>query len=149
MLSVRPELTWRDVHYIIQRTADRNDLHEVGSVIFPSWSQNAAGVWYSYQYGFGRINAGNAVTLAKTWSLVGAAVGTSSPLITPNIWIPDNSNISTISSYTFTNATDVPTQLEHVMVQFMRDITSINIDLICVYHSYIYLPIIPRQAIYD
>jgi hypothetical protein len=75
ILGVRPDLTWRDVQHIIRATADRIDLTTSDEGWGEAWFQNGAGIWYSYQHGFGRINAGNAVSLAKIWSLVGPVAG--------------------------------------------------------------------------
>jgi hypothetical protein len=74
-LGIRPDLTWRDVQHIIRATADRIDLTTSDIGWGEPWFQNGVGIWYSYQHGFGRINAGNAVSLAKSWSLVGPIAG--------------------------------------------------------------------------
>lgn len=122
MLGVRPELTWRDVQHIIQQTATKNDpleaLHPTKlQVNSPSWAQNGASVWYSYQYGFGRVNAGCAVSLAKSWTLLGAPTGIASPVIAVTTQSIDD--IGTVVTSTYTVSTydgDAPTYIEHVMV---------------------------------
>ena len=52
------------------------------------WFINGAGHDFSHDYGFGRINAEEAVALAKTWNNVGDEVSYSAS-ITPEIAIPD------------------------------------------------------------
>ena len=50
VLEACPALTWRDVRYLIARHAKQVDTAN------PTWSQNAAGLWHSTDYGFGLIN---------------------------------------------------------------------------------------------
>lgn len=61
ILSKKPDLTWRDIQYILALTAVRNDPK------CTSWKKNSAGIWYSHFYGFGRINSGRAYELAMNW----------------------------------------------------------------------------------
>ncbi|KAJ3300535.1 Proprotein convertase subtilisin/kexin type 7 [Borealophlyctis nickersoniae] len=51
MLSVRPELGWRDIQHLIVNTAKKNDPNDEG------WSVNAAGHHISHKYGFGLLDA--------------------------------------------------------------------------------------------
>ena len=62
MLQQRPSLNWRDVQQILARTAVPVDFPD------RDWSQNGAGLWVSHFYGFGRVDAGAAVSLAADWS---------------------------------------------------------------------------------
>ncbi len=66
MLSVNQNLTYRDVQYILATTARKNDADDA------SWKKNAAGYNVSDKYGFGVINAGNAVESAKTFVSLGS-----------------------------------------------------------------------------
>jgi subtilisin family serine protease/subtilisin-like proprotein convertase family protein len=113
ILSANPELNWREVRDILIRTADRNDpedakvslnVGETGSYEAHSgWVKNSADLWFNNRYGFGRVNAGNAVEMAKNYSnrlpefVVNQwqVVSLTSPLI-----IPDND--ANGISYTFT-----------------------------------------------
>ncbi|KAL1953797.1 hypothetical protein VTO42DRAFT_2258 [Malbranchea cinnamomea] len=63
-LSVRPELTWRDVQHIMVRTAV--PIHEDNG----SWQQTAVGKPFSHDFGFGKVDAYAVVQLAKEWELV-------------------------------------------------------------------------------
>jgi hypothetical protein len=93
------------------------------------WAQNAAGVWYSNEHGFGRVNAGAAVTLAKTWTLVNNQTGLSTSVVTVNQAIVDNSIIPITSTTTVTSGTaGLPVKIEHVTLyvtishQYMGDL---------------------------
>jgi subtilisin family serine protease len=59
MLEANPNLTWRDVRYILATTATKN-----GS----GYSVNGAGHTFSNDYGFGRVNAQDAVEAAIHWN---------------------------------------------------------------------------------
>ncbi|KAI9511112.1 peptidase S8/S53 domain-containing protein [Russula earlei] len=63
-LSVRPELTWRDMQHLAVRTA------EIINPDDPDWEKTAAGRHFSYKYGYGRLNGYEFVTLAQEWELV-------------------------------------------------------------------------------
>jgi len=75
LLQVRPELTWRDVKFILAKTAARVDPNmapiSFGSLVLEQgWVTNAAGFSFNNWYGFGAVDAGAAVKLAKTHSLL-------------------------------------------------------------------------------
>ncbi|KAH0792353.1 Clan SB, family S8, subtilisin-like serine peptidase [Histomonas meleagridis] len=64
ILEANPELTWRDVIYILALTAQINDpTNEL-------WQENAAGYLYHPVLGFGRADAALATTTAQTWKNV-------------------------------------------------------------------------------
>jgi hypothetical protein len=103
MLEANPALTWRDVKHILAKTAKKIDPSGgavagplAGYIAEPGWTDNHASptpFHYHSWYGFGLIDAGAAVNMAKTYSVnLGAFVNTgfvSSPAIF--IPIPDNS----------------------------------------------------------
>ncbi|HMN82236.1 MAG TPA: S8 family serine peptidase [Burkholderiaceae bacterium] len=64
MLSVRPELTYRDVMLILARTARRNDPADTGWI-------SANGLNFNHKYGFGVVDANAAVQAAKSFTSVG------------------------------------------------------------------------------
>ena len=68
MLQANPALTWRDVQHVLVNSASMVDSSSAG------WFTNGAGHTFNHDYGFGRIDADAAVTLAKSWSNVGAEV---------------------------------------------------------------------------
>jgi len=82
ILAANPALGWRDVKHILAVTSDRihptqgvTDHPEAqfrlaGHSYELGWVQNAAGHWFNNWYGFGRVNAGAAVAMAKDPSYV-------------------------------------------------------------------------------
>lgn len=107
MLDANPNLTWRDVQYILIQTAEKNDPTD------SDWTTNAAGFNINHYYGFGRVDAGAAVALAAGWTTVAPEVSATSPVQTLNQTIPDGpSGAWQTSTITLTNSID----LEHVEV---------------------------------
>ena len=73
MLQVNPDLTARDVKYILATTARKVDPGYTpatykGNVIDPAWTTNKAGHPFSNWYGFGLVDANAAVTKAKNFT---------------------------------------------------------------------------------
>jgi subtilisin-like proprotein convertase family protein/Leucine-rich repeat (LRR) protein len=73
MLEANPGLGWRDVQHILVNSSEKNDPTD------SSWLINGAGHDYSVKYGFGRIDADAATTLAQTWTNVGPELNYSTP----------------------------------------------------------------------
>ena len=79
LLEANPNLTWRDVKYILAKTATQVDNSFNGINIQLEngnnyqaelgWITNKAGFHFSNWYGFGRINVAEAVKLAKNYSI--------------------------------------------------------------------------------
>jgi subtilisin family serine protease len=76
MLEANPNLGYRDIKYILAATAKRIHPNQEpvirNAAPFPitleqGWVQNSAGNWFSNWYGFGAINAGAAVNMAKSY----------------------------------------------------------------------------------
>ncbi|ANB73313.1 hypothetical protein AYM40_13795 [Paraburkholderia phytofirmans OLGA172] len=78
MLEANANLTWRDIRYILMKTARIVDAdRKPGEVTLPSgekyapqpaWTRNAAGLWFDNFYGFGLVDSARAVALAKTYT---------------------------------------------------------------------------------
>lgn len=73
--AANPELNWREIRYILARTATQVDPDdapvefEVADGSFyghQGWVENAAGYSFNNKYGFGRPDAGAAVALARS-----------------------------------------------------------------------------------
>ena len=64
MLQANSELTWRDVQYILVQAAEKNDPND------GDWRENGAGYPINHKYGFGRINAAEAVQLVHRWPTI-------------------------------------------------------------------------------
>ena len=77
ILEANPSLTWRDVKHILATTSDQVDaskanvtitVNSASYVAIPAWTTNDANYKFHDWYGFGRINVGNAITAAKSYS---------------------------------------------------------------------------------
>lgn len=61
MLEKNPFLGWRDVQHILAETSAQNNPGGAG------WQTNGAGLHFNHSYGFGRVNAVDAVNAAASW----------------------------------------------------------------------------------
>lgn len=75
--SANPALSYRDIKDILVKTSTKVDPQNAPVVLtvgdgefvaHPGWVENAAGYAHNNLYGFGRVDAGTAVALAKTYS---------------------------------------------------------------------------------
>ncbi|KAL5340792.1 peptidase S8/S53 domain-containing protein [Aspergillus crustosus] len=64
VLSVRPEITWRDAQYLMVETSV--PVHEDDG----SWQITKSGRKFSHDWGFGKLDTYTLVQKAKTWELV-------------------------------------------------------------------------------
>ncbi|XP_067136012.1 furin-like protease kpc-1 [Centruroides vittatus] len=64
LLEAKPELTWRDVQYIIVKSARIPNSKEDG------WMMNAAGYHYHSKIGFGVMDCGRMISIAQNWNPV-------------------------------------------------------------------------------
>lgn len=78
MLQVNPNLTWRDVRWILAKTARKNDPTDIG------WASSAIGHGFNHKYGFGVPNAFAAVNEARQFSTLPTYKTCSSSLFTYN-----------------------------------------------------------------
>jgi hypothetical protein len=76
MLTLRPDLTWRDVKEIISTSCLKNDPNAGGSGIDDTeWFNNKANRPYNLQYGFGLVDYGNIITNTKSHILLPEQTG--------------------------------------------------------------------------
>lgn len=75
-LSIRPELTWRDVQHIAVRSAVKFNPDD------PDWQQTQAGRHFNHKYGYGLIDAYQFVEETKRHKLVNPQAWYESPNIT-------------------------------------------------------------------
>jgi len=71
MLQANPDLTWRDVRHILVTTADKVDAsrsHTYAGLNQHEWKTNDAGYEFHNWYGFGRVDAAEAVTTASAYT---------------------------------------------------------------------------------
>ncbi|MFT4103407.1 MAG: S8 family serine peptidase [Burkholderiaceae bacterium] len=124
MLEQRPELSWRDVRLILAHSARQNDPTD------PRWV-SVNDLHYHPDYAFGTVDAGAAVTLAKSWSSVGgSSTLTACKVIerAPGTSIPDRPNQTTQAAPAVdtmqVSAGDCPiSKIEIVQVSFVSDHT--------------------------
>jgi subtilisin family serine protease len=78
ILSANTDLTWRDVRHILATTSTKIDpenapvelpIGESAFVAHQGWIENAAGYNFNNLYGFGRVDAGAAVAMAKSYAV--------------------------------------------------------------------------------
>ncbi|KAI9355146.1 peptidase S8/S53 domain-containing protein [Zopfochytrium polystomum] len=84
VLSIRPDLSWRDMQHLTVNTAIPISTTD------PSWQKTAAGYLYSHKFGFGKMSAYAIVEAAKTWVNVRKQTHYTSPLVIVNQTIPQD-----------------------------------------------------------
>lgn len=108
MLSVNPELSWRDIKWILAATSKivypnyGATSHPLGAgydltghIYQQGWVTNAAGFSFHNRYGFGIIDAGAAVKMAKNFSVaIGELFITEDPRSGSSFYRKGNQNIS-------------------------------------------------------
>lgn len=67
-LEANPNLTWRDIQHLTVLTSKRNSLYD-GKGRF-NWQVNGVGLEYNHLFGYGVLDAGAMVSLAKDWKTV-------------------------------------------------------------------------------
>lgn len=111
-LSARPELTWRDLQYLMVETAvpvSEND---------GSWQNLPSGRKFSHDWGFGKVDTYSLVQRARTWHMVKPQAWFSSPWLRVHKDIPQGAE-GLVSQYTVEDAHRKAAnfaQLEHVTV---------------------------------
>ncbi len=140
LLEANPNLTWREVKYILAKTA-KVDNYVTGSISHPlnlampsgySWEQrwitNAAAFNFHNWYGFGRVDTDAAIALAKTIKVTPLNLGT----FTETNWAQINSSLALAipdnTSTGVTNTINVPTALTVEAVQIKVNITHADIS---------------------
>ena len=94
VISAKPTLTWRDVRYVMAYNATKNDTADA------TWQNNGASLHWSVKYGFGMLNAGQAVAFATAFEGLGPAAvpvtATTADLATP-LAIPESTTPASVS----------------------------------------------------
>lgn len=112
ILEANPKLTWRDVKYILAKTAVPVRFSSSGSISHPKeaipsgytweqgWLTNSAGFKFHNWYGFGKVDVDAAVNLAKSYTAPFSAW-------TETNWADDRSGLSlAVPDDSATGATD-------------------------------------------
>ncbi|XP_054714386.1 neuroendocrine convertase 2-like [Uloborus diversus] len=69
-LDANPTLTWRDVQHLTVLTSKRNSLYDSKGRFH--WNMNGVGLEFNHLFGFGVLDAGAMVALARIWKTVPA-----------------------------------------------------------------------------
>lgn len=67
-LEANPNLTWRDIQHLTVLTSKRNSLYDAKRRF--GWQMNGVGLEFNHLFGFGILDAGAMVALAKDWVTV-------------------------------------------------------------------------------
>nr|CAG4640704.1 EOG090X02T5 [Eulimnadia texana] len=67
-LEANPQLTWRDMQHLTVLTSKRNSLFDAKQRFH--WTMNGVGLEFNHLFGFGVLDAGGMVSLAKLWKTV-------------------------------------------------------------------------------
>jgi subtilisin family serine protease len=130
MLDANSSLTWRDVKHILASTSDQVDstisatnltINGVAYAAEPAWLTNAVGYKFHNYYGFGRVNAGLAVSAAQSYTAGSLGSFRDTGWVdsgTISLAIPDNdasgvSNVNAVSSSITVEAVQVKINLAH------------------------------------
>ncbi|MCO6453974.1 MAG: S8 family serine peptidase, partial [Pirellulaceae bacterium] len=92
MLEANPDLTWRDVQYILADTARRTDPSD------SDWQLNGGSHWVNHKYGFGAVDAAAAVDAAERHENLTAEVTANASAQNLNLPIPDGQAAGVSSS---------------------------------------------------
>ena len=65
-----PTLTWRDIQHLTVLTSKRNSLFDAKRRF--QWTMNGVGLEFNHLFGFGVLDAGSMVSMAKAWRSVPA-----------------------------------------------------------------------------
>ena len=112
MLEANPNLSYRDVQYILAETAEVNDPDN------QYWRYNAADYHINDAYGFGAIDAEAAVATALTWVSVGEEESIISPVDNVGTTVPDNNPTGITRTVTMPSSYE---NVEWVEVSFDAD----------------------------
>ena len=89
--AANTSLTWRDVKLVLAASARKNDSSntgwEQGSLKYGSATEHYS---FNHEYGFGVVDAGSAVTMAKTWVNVPSLASESTAYDRLPVRIPDD-----------------------------------------------------------
>jgi len=133
--SANPALSAREIRHIMANTADQVDAEDEAVVIEVNggefvadagWIENSAGYPFNLKYGFGRVNAGAAVAMAKEMEAGSMAelIETDWMNVSPEtaIDIPDNDADG--ASYSFTVEDDMTLE----GLQFSLTVSNVDFD---------------------
>ncbi|KAK2708097.1 neuroendocrine convertase 2-like [Artemia franciscana] len=90
-LEANPLLTWRDVQHLTVLTSKRNSLFDAKNRFH--WTMNGVGLEFNHLFGFGVLDAGAMVALAKQWKTVPARFHCHAATMKTSHQIPSNGSL--------------------------------------------------------
>ena len=90
-LEANQNLTWRDIQHLTVLTSKRNSLYD-GKGRF-GWQVNGVGLEYNHLFGYGVLDAGAMVNLAKDWRTVPSRYHCDGGSLAGAHFIPTNSSL--------------------------------------------------------
>lgn len=100
VLSVRPELTWRDLQHLCVQTAVPISTDD------DDWKKLPSGRLYNHKFGYGKLDAYAIVEAAKTFKLVNKQTHIELPVATSKQPIPDSSGGKKVALQTSIQVTE-------------------------------------------
>ncbi|BFZ53720.1 pheromone processing endoprotease [Savitreella phatthalungensis] len=110
VLSIRPDLTWRDLQYLVVETALPFQLED------EDWQETVPGRRFNHKFGFGKLDAWAIVERAKTWELVKPQAWYSSPAISVGAAFGEDGNLAVESVFNVSTLDNNVGRIEHVTV---------------------------------
>lgn len=108
VLSVRPDLTWRDLQYLCVETAVPISLDD------DDWRDTTAGHRFNHKFGYGKLDAWAMVEKAKVWQNVKAQSWYHSPVVIVNEELGTEPHQQITSYFDVTEADTNAANLERV-----------------------------------
>ena len=121
MLEANPSLTWRDIKHILATTADKFDDNRtttLAGIVQYEWETNAAGYNFHNWYGFGKIDAAGAISMAENYTTNLGTFGTD--------YIMLSGNTNPLSDFGIVNYSITAPTTPANFVEFIR--ISVNLD---------------------
>jgi len=112
-LEANPQLTWRDIQHLTVLTSKRNSLFDAKRRF--SWTMNGVGLEFNHLFGFGVLDAGAIVALARVWRSVPARFHCQGGAVTTPRPIPTNGTLTlTLDTRNCQGSETEVNYLEHV-----------------------------------
>ncbi|KAG8036772.1 hypothetical protein G9C98_004094 [Cotesia typhae] len=112
-LEANPTLTWRDIQHLTVLTSKRNSLFDAKGRFH--WTMNGVGLEFNHLFGYGVLDAGAMVALAKKWQTVPPRYHCQAGSVLTNLKVTqDNSILLKIKTDACAGTESAVNYLEHV-----------------------------------
>ena len=88
---ISPNLTWRDVQHLSVLTSKRNSLYDSKNRF--KWNMNGVGLEFNHLFGYGVLDAGAMVALARIWKSVPPRFHCEAGFVNEVLPIPTNQSL--------------------------------------------------------